>query len=161
MELCIILAKLSFRINEHPRLTAESRDYLYYTTKNIEILKIESFTYSFMSNRKFVNLTGCTNFDSVLKAIVIFKYYTGISKMFDFKINTLSTTLRRTEKMQRPSYENFYEITYQRFPGVVYKARETKYGKYGCTFFPKNIVFFGLKSLENLKSKFSPLFPDE
>ena len=114
-----------------------------------------------MSDRKYVNLTGCTDFDSVVNAINIFKFYTGIAEFFDLKINTLSAALCRSDKMQSPSSENFYEITYQRFPGVVYKVRQTKNGKYGCTFFPRNIVFFGLKSLENIKTKFSPFFPDE
>ena len=155
------LVKLSFEIKESPNLITNSEEYLFYTTKNIEILKISVFTFSFMSNRSFVNLTGCSNFKSVVKAIKLFRHYTGIKKIFKLKINTMSASTSRSDKMKKPSAENFYEITYQRFPGVVYKARDFKNGKYGCIFFSKNIVFFGLKSLEGIRSKFRPLFPHE
>lgn len=151
--------KLSFNLREKPQLSTESDKYLFYSTKNIEILKIDVFTFSFMSNRTFVNLTGCRNFSSVIKAIDLFRHYTAIDKVHNLKINTMSATILRTDKMKKPSLENFYEITYQRFPGVVYKARDIKEGKYGCIIFPKNIVFFGLKSLDSIRSKFSPLFP--
>lgn len=156
-----ILVKMSFEIKEKPCLSTSSDKYLFYTTRNVEILKIDMFTFSFMANRTFVNLTGCKDSSSAARAIQLFRYYTNISEIHNLKINTMSAKISRSFRMQRPNPENFYEITYQRFPGVCYKARNTKNGKYGCIFFSRNIVFFGLKSLEDIRSKFDPLFSDE
>lgn len=155
------LSKLCFKIAGTPTLREDSEEYLFYSVKNIEILKVDIYTFSFMAKYSFVNLTGCTSYDSVVHAINLFKHFTGINEIFNLKINTMSATMSRSREMSRPSVEKFYEIKYQRFPGVVYKVRDTKNGKYGCTFFARNIVFFGIKSFRNIKSDFSSLFPNE
>ena len=154
----ISLLKLSFRTLEHAELSTESSQYLFYTTKNVETFKCDLYTFTFMSGRKFVNLTGCTNFKSVVHAISLFKQYANINKIFELRIDTMSATISRNSAMRRPSASKFVEITHQKFPGIVYKSRVSKHG---CTFFPKKIMFFGLKSLENIISVFDPLFPNE
>ena len=111
-----------------------------------------------MSNRKFVNLTGCSSLDSVNRALILFKRYANVEKISELRINTMSATISRDNAMRKPDPANFIEITHQKFPGIVYKSRKEKFG---CTFFPRKIMFFGLKSLEHIISNFSPLFPNK
>jgi hypothetical protein len=101
-----------------------------------------------MSERKFVNLTGCKTYQDLIKAISLFKIY-------NLKIDTMIAVYYPTCEILEPPSDRFYKLVKPKFPGIIYRHKTSKSG---CTVFPKSIVFWGFKSTKELMSTFNHAF---
>ena len=116
------LIKVSFRVTEDMSFL-DSTQYLLYETKYREILKCGKFTYTFMANRTFINLTGCKSLVDILTGIKLFKYLTNVSSIMNLKVDTMNAVYRPLHKIIEPPSHSFWKSVKPRFPGVVYKNK--------------------------------------
>lgn len=149
------LIKVSFRVTEDMSFI-DTTQYLLYETKYREILKCGKFTYTFMANRTFINLTGCKSLVDILTGIKLFKYLTNVSSIMNLKVDTMNAVYRPLHKIIEPPSHSFWKSVKPRFPGVVYKNKNLK--RLGCVIFPKCVCFFGFKSTKELIKNFNFLF---
>ena len=128
---------------------------LFYQTKNVEIFKCGNYTFSFMSKRRFVNLTGCKTYQDIIKAITLFKIYTNVFRIYNLKIDTMLAVYHPICEILEPPSDRFYKLIKPKFPGIIYRHKTSKRG---CTVFPSSIVFWGFKSTKELMSTFNHVF---
>ena len=108
-----------------------------------------------MSNRKFINLTGCKTFDDIIEALSLFKVYTNVFGIYNLKIDTMIAVYRPLCKIPEPPNVKFYKLVKPKFPGIIYRHKTSKRG---CTVFPKCILFWGFKCARELLTTFDYAF---
>lgn len=108
-----------------------------------------------MSERKFINLTGCKTFQDIIKAIHLFKLYTNVFNIYKLKIDTMIAVYRPHYQISEPPHKHFYKLVKPKFPGLIYRHKTSNRG---CTVFPKCVVFWGFKSKQELMSTFNYAF---
>ena len=119
--------------------------------KNIEIIKCCNFTFSFMSNRTFVNLTSCKSYVDIIVAINAFLCCVeNVQIIHSLKVDSISYLL--SAKFYPldvyASNEQFFIKTHPRFKGVTVKHKTSNVI---CNIFKsQKMVFMGLKSLKQL-----------
>ena len=105
-----------------------------------------------MSNRKFINLTGCKNFQDIIKAICLFKIYTNVFNIYRLKIDTMIAVYRPRQNLLEPPHEHFYKLVKPKFPGIIFRHKKSKRG---CTICPKCLVCWGFKSKKKFMNTFN------
>ena len=63
-----------------------------------------------MSERKFINLTGCKSFQDIIKAICLFKIYTNVEKIYSLKIDTMIAVYKPCNQILEPPDQYFYKL---------------------------------------------------
>ena len=144
--------KLSFKLLSPAVLDHRKIDeYELTKVRNIEIIKCCNFTFSFMSNRKFVNLTSCKTYTDIVVAINAFLCcVNNVQIIHSIKIDSISYLLF-SKFYPLDAYvgnEQFFIKTHPRFKGVTVKHKSTNV--ISNIFKSHKMVFMGLKSLEQL-----------
>lgn len=140
--------KSSFRTILTPYLDQDSSEYLYYSAGSVMILKNGEFTYSLMGKKKnFVNLTGCCSISKIGDAISLFKTQTKIETISNFKINTITFTLKigLEEKLfflldSKPP-ELFSVKRFPKFTAICFKHKKTSIS---ANYFHKSCSMVGM-----------------
>lgn len=115
------------------------------------ILKVNIFTFTIMHD-KFVNLTGAKSYNDILKAINLFKEHSKISRIFNFKIDSISAV----ECNSNLKFEDFLgndDFTLKVHPRFGGKTVRSKKYRVAVNIFEssRKCVFMGLKCLDQVK----------